>query len=212
VIQLAHVGHRGIVSTKKLLRSKVYFPNMDRLVENALTQCIACQAVTPTHQVEPLKMSPLPAAEWTELSADFAGPLPDGTYLLVIIDEYSRFPVVEIVRSTSARTVIPVVDRVMSLLGVCKTLKTDNGPPWNGSEWASFAKYLGFKHRRITPLWPSANSQAERFMSSLNRVLQTSQIEGKCWQQDLNAFLYEHIEIHPTARLKKHHLSCYSTV
>jgi hypothetical protein len=189
VIQLAHVGHRGIVSTKKLLRSKVYFPNMDRLVENALTQCIACQAVTPTHQVEPLKMSPLPAAEWTELSADFAGPLPDGTYLLVIIDEYSRFPVVEIVRSTSARTVIPVVDRVMSLLGVCKTLKTDNGPPWNGSEWASFAKYLGFKHRRITPLWPSANSQAERFMSSLNRVLRTSQIEGKCWQQDLNAFL-----------------------
>jgi hypothetical protein len=141
VIQLAHVGHRGIVSTKKLLRSKVYFPNMDRLVENALTQCMACQAVTPTHQVEPLKMSPLhAAAEWTELSADFAGPLPDGTYLLVIIDEYSRFPVAEIVRSTSARTVIPVVDRVMSLLGVCKTLKTDNGPPWNGSEWASFAK------------------------------------------------------------------------
>jgi hypothetical protein len=29
----------------------------------------------------------------------------------------------------------------------------------------------------------------QRFMSSLNRVFRTSQIEGKCWQQDLNAFL-----------------------
>ena len=35
----------------------------------------------------------------------------------MIMDEFSRFPVGGVVRSTSAETVIPVVDNVFSLLG-----------------------------------------------------------------------------------------------
>jgi len=42
-------------------------------------------------------MSQLPKSVWTELSADFAGPMPDGSYLLIVVDEYSRFPVVEVI-------------------------------------------------------------------------------------------------------------------
>ena len=41
-----------------------------------------------------------------ELSIDFCGPLPAGEYLLVIMDEFSRFPVIDVVRRTSAETVI----------------------------------------------------------------------------------------------------------
>ena len=33
VIDLAHEGHQGIVRTKQLLREKVYFPGIDKLVE-----------------------------------------------------------------------------------------------------------------------------------------------------------------------------------
>lgn len=54
-------------------------------------------------------MSPLPAAPWKELSVDFAE-LPKKEYLLLITDDYSRYPVVEIVKSTSATTVIPKLD------------------------------------------------------------------------------------------------------
>ena len=38
---------------------------------------------------------------------DFLGPRPSGEYLMVVIDEYSRFPEVEIVTTTSARSTIP---------------------------------------------------------------------------------------------------------
>ena len=197
----------------QLLRSKVYFPLMDKLVEQALQQCIACQAASLSHQVEPLQMSQLQTVEWTDLSADFLGPLSDGSYLLVIIDEYSRFPIVEVVSSTSARAVIPIVDKVMSLLGICKTLKTDNGPPWNGSEWSSFCQYLGFKHKKITPLWPSANSLAERFMASLNKVLRTARVEGKCWKQEINAFLRVYRSTpHPTTGKTPAELLLHRTV
>ena len=64
--------------------------------------------------------------EWTQLSANFVGPLPSGEYLLVIIDDFSRFPVVEILHSTSARAVIPALDRIFALLGKPKTLQLDS--------------------------------------------------------------------------------------
>ena len=73
-------------------------------------------------------MSPLPAAPWKELSVDFAE-LPNKEYLLLITDDYSRYPVVEIVKSTSATTVIPKLDKVFSEFGVPDIVRSDNGPP-----------------------------------------------------------------------------------
>jgi len=56
VIDLAHEGHQGIVRTKALLRSKVYFPGIDRMAEQTVKQCIAFQANTPEKHVEPLQI------------------------------------------------------------------------------------------------------------------------------------------------------------
>ena len=103
-------------------------------------------------------MTPLPQAPWQYLSADFCGPLPSGDMLFVVIDEYSRYPEVEIVRSTSANTVIPKLDRLLSTHGIPTEIKTDNGPPFQSHTFAQFAQYMGFHHRKITPVWPKANS------------------------------------------------------
>ena len=40
VIELAHEGHQGIVRTKQLLKSKVWFPKMDSAVEKPLTSVL----------------------------------------------------------------------------------------------------------------------------------------------------------------------------
>lgn len=56
VIQLAHEGHQGIVKTKALLRTKVWFPDIDCRAEAAVHNCLACQANTPVTPIEPLKM------------------------------------------------------------------------------------------------------------------------------------------------------------
>ena len=192
VIQLAHEGHQGIVKTKALLRTKVWFPDIDRRAEAAVHNCLACQANTPVAHTEPLKMSALPETPWHSVSADFYGPLPTGEYLLVIIDDYTRYPVVEIVKSTSANTVIPVMDKVFSMLGIPRVCKTDNGPPFNSDQFSQFADYLGFHHRRITPLWPQANATAERFMRTLGKALRVANTQGMHWKQHLNIFLREY--------------------
>ena len=107
----------------------------------------------------------MPDQPWTELATDFYGQLESGEYLLLVIDEHSRDPIVEIVSSTSSVKVIPVLDKIFSMFGTLKILKTDNGRPRNGTQITKFAQHFGFKHRKITPLWPEANAEAERFMS-----------------------------------------------
>jgi len=75
-IQLAHEGHQGITKCKALLREKVWFAAIDKKVEEVVSQCIYCAANTPQNHREPLQMSELPEAKWTNLAADFYGPLP----------------------------------------------------------------------------------------------------------------------------------------
>ena len=130
-VEIAREGHQGIERTKSLIRSKLWFPRINEMVENTLKACFACQVpnVEPKH-MEPLKMSPMPETPWQNLSMDFCGPLSPGEYLLVIIDEHSRYPVVEIVPSVSANTVIPIVDKVLSTFGRPDVIKTDNGGPF----------------------------------------------------------------------------------
>ena len=68
--------------------------------------------------------------------------------MLLNTDDYSRYPVVEIVKSTSVVTVIPKLDKVFSEFRVPDVVKSDNGPPLNSKEFASFADDIGFVSRR----------------------------------------------------------------
>ena len=147
-VDRAHTDHQGIVKTKMLLREKVWFPSIDKLVEEKVKTCLPCQAATTgtLTNSEPLIMTKLPDAPWKEVAADFVGPFPSGELLLVVIDEFNRFPKVEIINSTSAKTVIPKLDDIFSRQGVPCVLKTDNGYPFNSSEFEQFANYLEFQH------------------------------------------------------------------
>ena len=96
VVQLVQEGHQRMSKTKSFIRSKGWFPNMGK-AEEEVSSCIPCQANTNRCTKEPLCMSELPRGPWLNLSVDFCGPLPTGEYLLVIVNEYSWYPVVETV-------------------------------------------------------------------------------------------------------------------
>jgi hypothetical protein len=160
------------------------------MVETAVKACILCQASYPGPKVrEPLNPTPFPTEPWSELAIDFAGPFPTGDYLMVCIDEYSRFPEVEIVSSTSARCVLPKLEEIFSRQGIPKTVKTDNGAPFNGQEFSAFADQFGFHHRKITPVWPEANGEVEKFMSTVKKNIHASTAENKNWKKELPTFL-----------------------
>ena len=112
-----------------------------------------------------------------------------GEYLLVVIDEYSRFAEIEITRSTSMKSAIPKLDKIFSSFGIPVKVRSDNGSPFSCDEFDKYAKYLGFVHKTITPEYPQANSLVENFNKMIGKVLRTASVEHKNWKQELYKFL-----------------------
>ncbi|CAF1407206.1 unnamed protein product, partial [Didymodactylos carnosus] len=140
-------------------------------------------------QHEPCQTSELPSGPWQLIALDFYGPTESGTYLLLIIGEYSRFIIIHEVNTTASHYVLPKLHESLSLFGIPQIVKTDNGPPFNGAEFGNFCNYYGIKHRAITSYWSRANAEAERFMQNLKKVFQNANINQIDWDFELNRFL-----------------------
>ena len=48
---------------------------------------------------------------------------------------------------------------------------------------------MGFKHRKITPLWPKGNSEVERFMRTVKKIVKSSLAQSHTWKQEVRDFL-----------------------
>ena len=84
---------------------------------------------------------------------------------------------------------IPKLHQLFSTFGAPHVVKSDNGPPFNRQEFTKFACVLGFKLRKITPLWPRANREVERFVKTLKKCIKAAKVEGRNWRKELQAIL-----------------------
>ena len=94
--------------------------------------------------------------------------MPRGKYNLVTVDVYSRLPITDIVLSTSASIVPPIIDKIFVFLGIPEVLKTDNDPPFQSSQFSDFANYL--------------NAESECFIKNIEKTLRTAVAEGRMWK------------------------------
>ena len=189
VLSIAHTGHQGIVKTKQLLRTKVWWPGIDNDVETLVKSCILCQATIRAINPDPLRMTSLPERPWESLYMDFCGPFPTGESALVVIDSYSRFPEVELMKTTTATATIKRLERIFATHGLPEKVTSDNGPPFQSAEFKAYMENNGILHHKITPLWPLANGEAEAFMKPLQKAVQAAHAEGRDWHVALNHFL-----------------------
>ena len=126
---------------------------------------------------------------------------------MVVICDYSRYPVVEKLNSLSAQTVIPRLEKLFSLFSIPNLVKTDNGPPFHGHDFSDFAKRFGFKHRRITPLHPISNATAEAFMKPLVKTMRTASASGQNYKAELSSFLMNYRSTpHPSTGMSPYQL------
>ena len=82
------------------------------------------------------------------------GALPSGEYVLVVVDYYSRYFEVDILKSVTSATIIGSLERIFCFHGLLQSLETDNGPQFTSEEFGTFLKTNGIQHRTSTPLWP----------------------------------------------------------
>ena len=131
----------------------------------------------------------MPDAPWKKLAMDFKGPVGNQYYFFLVIDEYSGFPEVEIVTSTSAKSVLPKLDLILCTHGIPESIKSDNGPPFNSHEMEVYTAKRGFYHQRIEPEQPSSNGLAENFMRMLLKLSHTAIIDREDPREAVQRYL-----------------------
>ena len=68
-------GHQGIVKTKNRLRSKVWWPNVDKDAENRCKVCHGCQVASDVGRPQPISRVIPPTGPWQSVAIDVLGPI-----------------------------------------------------------------------------------------------------------------------------------------
>ena len=122
---------------------------------------------------------------WQDSSADLLGTLPNGESIWVLVDYFSTFVEVSILKSTTSAKIIEAISPVFARFGLPFSLRTVNGPKFVSGEFKAFLRMHGAEHCTTTPLWPAANGEVERQNHSLLKCLQIAHLEKKNWRSEL---------------------------
>lgn len=162
---------------------------MDTHVDEFVKKCRGCILVSAPSAPEPLRRTELPTAPWEHLAIDFQGPLPSGHNLLIVVDYYSRYFEVEVMKKIDATETIKRLERIFARFGLPISVKADNGPQLVCDEIKKYCRTNNIALQNTTPYWPQENGEVERQNRSLLKRLAICQVEKGNWQEDLQKFL-----------------------
>ena len=117
--------------------------------------------------------------------------LSTGGYLLVFTDDYTRYRAVE-----------PRLNKIFAEFGIPGVLRSDNGQPFNGKD---FAHTLGSNSRKVNLLLPRADGEVERFMHTVKKTIEAEKVDHRPRKEELCDLLHNyratppHIDRHTTS-------------
>ena len=128
----------------------------------------SCQATPPVAPLHPWKW---PTKPWSRLHLDFAGPLQNKMFL-ILIDAHSKWVEAFPINSSTSAIVIDRLRTVFAQFGLPEMVVTDNGTCFVSDVFEQFLQLNGVKHTTSAPYHPSSNGLAERAVQIVKKVLQ----------------------------------------
>lgn len=189
VLDAAHEGHPGIIAMKGRLRCKVWWPRIDKDAESLVKSCKGCTLVGLPNPPAPMKRRELPMAPWVDVAMDLLGPLPNGEYLLVVVDYYSRYKEVKITKTITSVVIIRLLKEMFSRLGYPSSITADNGRQFVSDEFKAFCKECNMLLFNTVPYSPQQNGEVERQNRDILKRLKIGKHEKKDLQDSLNEYL-----------------------
>ena len=188
VMKEIHEDHQGIVKSKAIARSFMWWPNMDKDIENHVKQCEICaqnqnnpKAVT-IHPWETARYG------WQRVHIDYAGPFLGYSYLIVV-DAYSKWPEVIPMTSTTSNSTIKALMQLFATHGLPERIVSDNGPQFTSEEFKQFMEINGIKHTLSAPYHPSTNGEAERFVQTFKNAMKRLDANQNTVHSKISKFL-----------------------
>ncbi|GFT90844.1 uncharacterized protein K02A2.6 [Trichonephila clavipes] len=105
VLEELHAGHLGIVKMKAIARSFVYWKNIDNDIEEAAKNCVDCARYKADPPKSKVHYWEYPSMPWERIHVDFAGPIFEHTFFL-IVDAHSKWLEVYPMKVTTTKKTI----------------------------------------------------------------------------------------------------------
>ncbi|XP_064475741.1 uncharacterized protein K02A2.6-like [Ornithodoros turicata] len=195
-LDLVHAGHRGIVARKACARSYLWWPGIDDDIQARVEQCARCQQHRRLPPKTVMKEWTRATQPWDTIHLDFAGPL-EGVMLLIVVDSYTKWLEVRIVRRATASAVVEELRGLFATFGIPRKVVSDNGTPFVALDTQDFFRRNGIRSATSAPYHPATNGQAERMVAETKTALMRDQ-EGTL-KFRLARFLFkQHTTVHTT--------------
>lgn len=178
ICKLCHddIGHFGVDKTISKIQENYYFPGLRRFVTKYVNSCLNCLYYKAPSGKKPGQLHPIEkvTVPYHTLHLDHVGPFVrskrNNTQVFVAVDGFTKFTIIEAVRSTKARHVIKALNQIIDIFGVPTRIITDRGTAFTSHRFKTFCQTHGIKHILNAVATPRANGQCERY----NRTILSS--------------------------------------
>ena len=170
----ANLCHPGVTRLLHYVRTK-NLPYSTTDVKRATSTCKVCAEVKPQFYKSEQNRLIKATQPMERLSLDFKGPISSinsNKYLLVIVDEYSRFPFVYPCKNTASSTVINCLENLFSLTGIPSYIHSDNASSFKSHELKQYLLKRGIASSKSSIYNPAGNGQAEKTVGTVWKAVQ----------------------------------------
>jgi hypothetical protein len=189
-------GHGGAFRTAERIKEFFWWPNMDRDIEDHVSQCQTCLSSTNKGTLPPPPLLPLPALTRPNqrIHIDLFGPLKtsktDKKFVLVITDAFSKLTHLRAIQDKSAPTVAQaILDHYLYVFGIPDFIITDQGKEFCNELQKCIWDDLCIEHKTTTPYHPQCNGQAEVFNRTMASYLTTALADAEACSLDWELYL-----------------------
>ncbi|KAJ9558522.1 hypothetical protein OSB04_013136 [Centaurea solstitialis] len=190
------------------------FKDMNKLVSKCLvkglpetrlskdTLCPACEQGKMKRSSHPPRIDTNSKSPLDMIHMDLCGPmriesLARKKYMLVLVDEFSRFTWIEFLRAKSdaADRIIAFIKRIQVLLGRrVKKLRSDNGTEFRNAKLQSFLEDVGISHNFSAVRTPQQNEVVERknrtLVEAARSMMAHSGVPQQFWAEAVSTACY----------------------
>ena len=176
MLHLIHESHLGQEKNKKRAREVIFWPNMNREIEETVSQCDICQKYRDQQTKQPLIPHTIPNTPWYKLGMDIM--TVRGEDYLVVVDYYSKYPEIAKLENKTASNVILHLKSILARHGIAAEIVSDN-MPFASREFVNFANKWGICLTTSSPLYSRSNGQSEITVKTVKNLIKKALDDGK---------------------------------
>ena len=184
ILERLHNGHQGRERCKRLARSAVFWPHINRDIDSTVDKCHQCLSCRNSPPREALRPHLIPNRAWQKVGIDLFSF--GGKRYQIIVDYFSKWiEVAQVPMKAVSFDVIKHLHDVFTRFGYPETIMSDGDPLYTSSKFKTYCLKKEISHIYSSSRYPQSNGQSERSIQHIKNMLRKCIIDGSDFKDAL---------------------------